>query len=279
VERREIDSTRFLAKIGHRIPGLNRIGKRLLSPEFIEAVEFLYQGNLNSVDVSGGIILIGIIIFFTTTFVLTTLIYALSAFVLSVTVGIMSGLIIFNNVVAKYRRHLIQTERLTPYVLEELATIFLTTGSIFEAIQYVSKGEFGSISDSFLKMIPPLNQGVAPEHLLMDFAITQPSITLRRGLLAFIQFVESSNTSLDTVISNAHENLQRKFERLTLQWESRMMVYSGMLVFLPIIFILGVAIRGMMYNPLILLLPVIQFGLSKILLKTLLPNKLILLGE
>ena len=274
-----MDYVKFLGKLGNRVPGVNRIGKRFVSPEIIEAVEFLYQHDLNPVDVSGGVMVMGISVFLATTFILHTLMPPLSAFILSITIGIMSCLIIFNNIVAKYSNRLVQIEKDTPYVLEELATIYLTTGSVFEAIQYISKGEFGSISDSFSTMILPLNQGVPPEHLLMAFAISQPSITLRRGLLAFIQFVESSNNSLDAVISDAHENLQRRFERLTLQWDSRMMVYAGMLVFLPIIFILGVAVRGMAYNPFILLLPVLQFGLSKILLKTLLPNELILLGE
>lgn len=274
-----MDYIRFLAKLGNHVPGVNRIGKRLVSSEIIEAVEFLYELNLNPVDVSGGVMMIGIMVFFATTFLLQILIPPLSAFILSITISIMSCLIILNSIVAKYSNQLVQIERVTPYVLEELVTIYLTTGSVFEAIQYVSKGEFSSISDSFSTMISSLNQGVSPEQLLMDFAIAQPSITLRRGLLAFIQFIESANTSLDAVISDAHENLQRRFERLTLQWESRMMVYTGMLVFLPIIFILGVAVRGLAYNPFILLLPVLQFGLSKILLKTLLPNEFILLGE
>jgi hypothetical protein len=128
-------------------------------------------------------------------------------------------------------------------------------------------------------MIMPLNQGETPERLLMNFATNQPSFTLRRGLLAFIQYIESSTSNLDAVILDAHENIQRRYEKLTIQWESRMMVYAGLLVFLPIIIILGVAIRGLAYNPLILLLPVFQFGFSKLLLSTLLPNESILLGE
>ena len=113
----------------------------------------------------------------------------------------------------------------------------------------------------------------------MGFAINQPSFTLRRGLLAFIQYIESSASNLDAVIVDAHENIQRRYEKLTIQWESRMMVYSGLLVFLPIIIILGLAIRGLADNPLILLLPVFQFGFSKLLHSSLLPKENILLGE
>ena len=58
-----------------------------------------------------------------------------------------------------------------------------------------------------------------------------------------------------------------------------MMVYSGLMVFLPIIVILGLAIRGLADNPLILLLPVLQFGLSRLLFSTFLPDEMILLGE
>ena len=46
-----------------------------------------------------------------------------------------------------------------------------------------------------------------------------------------------------------------------------------------IIIILGLAIRGLANNPLILLLPVFHFGFSKLLHSSLLPKENILLGE
>jgi hypothetical protein len=191
----------------------------------------------------------------------------------------MSCFVILNGLTSKFNNQKLQFEKVAPFVLEELATIYLTTGSAFEAIQYVSKGDYCFISDAFSQMINPLNQGVAPEQLLRRYAISQPSIALRRGLLAFTQFIESSNSNLDAVIVDAHEQIQRKYEKLTIQWESRMMVYVGVLVFLPIIIILGLAIRGLADNPLILLLPIFQFGFSKLLFSTLLPSENLLLGE
>ncbi|MFW9934487.1 MAG: type II secretion system F family protein [Candidatus Thorarchaeota archaeon] len=202
-----------------------------------------------------------------------------SALVLGITIGLVSWLILLNKILVKYHKQLVQIERATPYVLEELVTLFTITGSVFESIEYVSKGEHGAISSAFAEMIEPLNLGVPPEQLLRKYAITQPSITLRRGLLTFIQFIESSVANLKAVISDAHENLQRKYERRTLQWESRMMIIVGVLVFLPIIFILGVAIRGLANQPLVLVLPIFQFILSKIMISALLPKEMILLGE
>ncbi len=198
---------------------------------------------------------------------------------LGITIGLMSCLVLLNSILSKYQKQLIQIEKATPHVLEELATIYVTTGSVFESIEYVSKGDYGTIASTFSKMIAPLNYGSSPEKLLRRYAINQPSITLRRGLLTFIQFIESSTANLEAVINDAHEDLQRRYERRTLQWESRMMVISGVLVFLPIIFILGVAIRGLASHPLVLLLPVFQFVISKLLISTLLPKDLILLGE
>jgi pilus assembly protein TadC len=191
----------------------------------------------------------------------------------------MVGLILLNSIISKYQKQLVQLERATPHVLEELATIFLTTGSVFESIEYVSKGDYGTISDAFAEMIIPLNCGTPPEQLLRQFATKQPSMTLRRGLLTFIQFIESSSTNLESVINDAHEDLQRRYQGRTMQWESRMMVFAGVLVFLPIIFILGASIRGLANHPLVLLLPVAQFILSKLMISALLPKELILLGE
>lgn len=260
------------------MPGSRYIFTRF-SSEFCEAIEFLYQGSVNPFHIQSGIMIVSVTSSSIITLLLSLFLPILSALVLSITIGLMSWLILLNKILAKYHKQLVQIERATPYVLEELVTLFIITGSVFESIEYVSKGEHGAISSAFTKMIEPLNFGVPPEQLLRQYAITQPSITLRRGLLTFIQFVESSVANLEAVISDAHENLQRKYERRTLQWESRMMIIVGVLVFLPIIFILGIAIRGLANQPLILVLPIVQFILSKIMISALLPKEMILLGE
>lgn len=274
-----MDYIKLLAKIGKNTPGVAQISNRITSKQFIKAVEYLYQDSLCPVSISGGVVLVSCALFGLTTIILSLFVNPISACVLGITIALMSFIIIMNGLISRFNSQLVQIEKVTPYILEELATIYLTTGSVFEAIQYVSKGDYCLVSDAFSKMIMPLNQGVTPEQLLMGFAINQPSFTLRRGLLAFIQYIESSASNLDAVIVDAHENIQRRYEKLTIQWESRMMVYSGLLVFLPIIIILGLAIRGLADNPLILLLPVFQFGFSKLLHSSLLPKENILLGE
>jgi len=274
-----LDYIKLLAKMGKNAPGLLQISNRITSKQFIKAVGYLYHDSLCPFCISGGVVIVSITIFGLTTIILSLFVNPISAIVLGITIALMSCFIIMNGLISRFNRQLVQIEKVAPYVLEELATIYLTTGSVFEAIQYVSKGDYCLVSDAFSKMIMPLNQGETPEQLLMGFATNQPSFTLRRGLLAFIQYVEASTSNLDAVIVDAHENIQRRYEKLTIQWESRMMVYTGLLVFLPIIIILGMAIRGLADNPLILLLPVFQFGFSKLLLSSLLPNENILLGE
>ena len=269
----------LLAKIGKSVPGACFVGEHLVSNEFEKAVDFLYEKSVRPTPILGGVLVLSGLLFGITVTVLSLFLNFASTLILSITITSMFSLILINSISMKYRQTITQIEKHAPYVLEELATIFLATGSVFESIHYVSRGDYGQISIAFSKMISPLNRGVAPEQLLMDFAKQQPSITLRRGLMAFIQLVEATNNSLDAVISDAHENLQRHYERLTMQWESRMMVYSGLLVFLPIIILLGAAIRGFASNPLILLLPVFQFGASRVMQKILFPNELILLGE
>ncbi len=273
------DYITILADIGKHVPGNQRLFGRFTTSEFTEAIEFLYHDSVRPIHILGGIIVVGLTSFGVTTLLLSYFLVMLTVLVLGITIGLMSCLILLNSVLSKYHTQLVQIERATPHVLEELATIFLTTGSVFESIEYVSKGDYGTISSAFSEMIVPLNNGLPPEQLLRQYATNQPSMALRRGLLAFIQFVEASTTNLEAVINDAHEDLQRRYERLTMQWESRMMVIAGVLVFLPIIFILGVAIRGLANHPLVLLLPVFQFVLSKIMVSALLPKELILLGE
>jgi hypothetical protein len=260
------------------VPGACFLGKHLVSNEFEKAVDFLYQKSVRPTPILGGVLVLSGAVFAIIAIVLSFFLNVASTLILSITITSMSSLILINSISTRYHRIINRIEKHAPYVLEELATIFLATGSVFESIYYVSRGGYNEISAAFSKMISQLNRGVAPEQLLMDFANQQPSITLRRGLMAFIQLVEASNHSLDAVIGDAHENLQMQYEKMTMQWESRMMVYSGLLVFLPIIILLGVAIRGLASNPLILLLPVFQFGASKMMQKVLFPNELILLG-
>lgn len=247
--------------------------------EFGEAIEFLYHHSIKPSQVVSGLVIISFVILSGLSILLNLVLSLPSAIMLGITISLMSCLLTFNSTISKYHRHLVLIEKATPHILEELSTIFLTTGSVFEAIEYVSKGGYDVISSAFSDMLSPLNCGTAPEQLLRRYANSQPSVVLRRGLLTFIQFVETSSTNLEAVILDAHEDLQRKYERRTLQWESRMVVVAGVLVFVPIIFILGVAIRGLANHPLILLLPVFQLVLAKIIVSALLPEEMILLGE
>ena len=269
----------ILAKIGKNLPGKQFFLRRFSTTEFTEAIEYLYNHEIRPLHLLGGVVVVGLMTISLLTFILGNFLPLMSAVVLGFTIGILICLILLNGILSKYQNQLIEIEKSTPHVLEELATIYATTGSVFESIEFVSKGDYGTIASEFSKMIEPLNYGTPPEQLIRNYATNQPSMTLRRGLLTFIQFIEASTTNLEAVINDAHEELQRRYERRTLQWESRMMVLAGVLVFLPIIFILGVAIRGLASHPIILLLPLIQLVISKIMISTLLPKDLILLGE
>ena len=242
-------------------------------------MKYFYNDTVKPFQILGGLTIVTSICICLTILLLSIFLAFLSAVVLGITVGLIFGLILLNSILSKYNKQIVRIEIATPHVLEELVTLFQTTGSVFESIEYVSKGDYGPISMAFAEMIIPLNRGTTPEQLLRQFAASQPSMTLRRGLLTFIQFIESSATNLESVINDAHEDLQRRYQRLTMQWESRMMVIAGVLVFLPIIFILGASLRGLSSHPLVLLLPISQFIFSKLMISALLPKELILLGE
>lgn len=270
---------KFVGNIGKCIPYAKEIGRHLVSQNLKDAVKYLFGNTFFAEHLAGGAIIIGGIVLLLGFILLNQLLNILSASILCFSFAFFIVLLILNSAISQYNSKIAHIERMTPYVLEELATIYLSTGSIFEAILYVSQGEYGLISSEISNMIDRLNAGISPEFLLSDFAERQPSVTLRRGLTQFVYYIESNNEGLDTVIRDAHENLQRHFESLTFQWESRMMVYAGMLVFLPLILVLGLSIRGLAANPAILLLPILLYGLSSLLQKLLLPRNIILLGE
>lgn len=274
-----VDSLRLVARIGKSLPGARRLGGLLASPELKEAVGYLFQGSFSAEEIVAGAILGGLLALSLSIVCLAHLFNILSAGILSFSLAVFVVLFVLNSVILRYDSAIACIERVTPYALEELATIYLSTGSVFDAILYVSQGDYGPLSSALAQMIPLLNAGVPPENLLTEMARKQPSTTLRRGILSFVNFVQTSNTNLDAVITDSHENLQRRFEHLTLQWESRMMVYAGLLVFLPLIVVLGLAVRGLCSNPLVLFLPAFLFGLSGLLRRALLPHDSILIGE
>ena len=239
----------------------------------------MYRDSFSAFHIAGGAVIGSISVLILSIAVFSIILNPLSAVILGLSSAMMVLLIVPSGVLSRYANEIMQIERVTPYILEELATVYLTTKSVFESISYVSRGPYVVVSSELSRMINQFNFGHPPEKLLTEFAVNQPSVTLKRGLLAFVNFVESRSSGLDTVINDSHENLQRRFEQLTLQWESRMMVYSGILVFLPLIIVLGLAIRGLANNPIILLLPVIQYGLSSLLRRMMLPFNQILIGE
>jgi Flp pilus assembly protein TadB len=261
------------------VPGATRLGAALVSLDFKEAARYLFQGSFSAEEIAAGALLMGLLALTLGTVCLGCLFSTLSAAILSFSLAVFVVLFVLNSVTLRYDGEITRIERETPYALEELATIYLSTGSVFDAILYVSQGDYGTVSSALAQMIPLLNAGVPPEHLLTQMAHRQPSPTLRRGILSFVDFVQTNSTNLDAVITDSHENVQRRFEHLTFQWESRMMVYAGVLVFLPLIIVLGLAVRGLCSNPLVLLLPVFLFGLSGLLRKALLPHDSILVGE
>jgi len=274
-----VDGLRLVGRIGKVVPGATRLGAALVSLDFKEAARYLFQGSFSAEEIAAGALLMGLLALTLGTVCLGCLFSTLSAAILSFSLAVFVVLFVLNSVTLRYDGEIARIERETPYALEELATIYLSTGSVFDAILYVSQGDYGTVSSALAQMIPLLNAGVPPEHLLTQMAHRQPSPTLRRGILSFVNFVQTNSTNLDAVITDSHENVQRRFEHLTFQWESRMMVYAGVLVFLPLIIVLGLAVRGLCSNPLVLLLPVFLFGLSGLLRKALLPHDSILVGE
>jgi len=269
----------LLPRLGKAVPGASIIGRPLASSELEKVAKYLFRGTFSASQIGGGIVVVGIAIFVSAVIILTQWFNIISTIALSSSLSLIIILVLTNVYTNKYRMYVARIEQVTPYVLEELTTIYLSTKSIFDAVYYVSRGPYDPISSTLHKFVRQINEGLPPERLLTKLAINQPSITLKRGLLAFINFIETRGKGIETVIQNAHENVQRNFERLTMQWESRMMIYTGILVFLPIIIALGITMRGLGTNPFILILPLAQYLLSGILQKLLLPEDIILLGE
>ena len=138
-------------------------------------------------------------------------------------------------------------------MFEQFALVYKAGGTIFDAIQMIAQSEHPYLSEAFQRILAEIQQGVPPERALMNFANNQPSQDMRRYIITILSASERDVDLLDMVSGESYE-ADMTLRQKNLELESRLLVTTALLTYLPMVAVLGLSLTGVAENPLVILL-------------------------
>jgi hypothetical protein len=129
-----------------------------------------------------------------------------------------------------------------PLILQEIVLASAGSGSIFDLIILIAKGNHSIVSKAFARIASRVNNGEEPEKLVRRYADSQPCESLRQYLMnATAANLEWSE--LRKVLKERKGEAEYEYQRYTMQVESRILLIVGLGTFLPIIFSVAVLVN------------------------------------
>jgi hypothetical protein len=172
-------------------------------------------------------------------------------------------------------------ERLT---IEKYADLIINTlrlallaGSTFDAIAFVAKSNFPIVSNEFERLLYRVNNNEPPETLLLEYARTQPSSTLRKHITTLFA-ANDMDTALQLLKDSTQYEARSAYDQFTLELDSRLTLAIGICTLLPLVVGLGLTMYGLASSPLILLTVPLHLALLHLLKQQLLTTHVELIG-
>jgi hypothetical protein len=131
-----------------------------------------------------------------------------------------------------------------PLILQEIALASAGSGSIFDLVLLVAKGNHGIVSDAFARIAKRIGNGEEPERLVSKYANSQPCESLRRYLMDALA-VNLEWSDLKKVLRERKGEAEYEYQRYTMQVESRVLLIVGLGTFWPIIFSVAVLVNSL----------------------------------
>lgn len=239
----------------------------MISRELIISTEYFFkEGQITAEEVAAGSLGFGLTIAFLT-LIIGIMFNILVGAMLSIAMFVLASNFAITYLPKKYNKNRWTIARYADFILEELLFILSSTGSIFDFILLVANADYPIISTEFKSLANQVNSGEKPEKLLINFAINQPSETLKIHIPAILKSSEISENLVDRTIKIAQREVRNEYQKHTLELEGRLLIVMGIGFFIPIVVSLGLLLRGMGANPLILILIPIQIMILVILEK------------
>lgn len=249
----------------------------MISRDLTISIEhFFKEGQITAEEVAGGAVGFGFIIAIITLLV-GSIINILVASMLSIAMFVFGVNYVITYFPKKYNKTRWTIARYADFILEELLFTLSTTGSIFDFILLIANANYPIISQEFKILANKVNSGEKPEKLLINFAHSQPTETLKIYIPAILKASELSDNLVDRTVKIAQREVRNEYQKHTLLLESRLLIVMGIGFFIPIVISLGLLLRNMGSNLIFLVLIPIQIIILVILEKFVAQSKTTLL--
>ena len=259
------------------VPPFKLIGKKFYPSALTTPCRFYDELKLTPEEVSAGskgfaTFVFIIIISVSFIFDLAPLIYFSVALLIAY---IIHGLLI-RSLPLKYAYERLTIEKYADLILNTML-LALLAGSTFDAIYFVTKSGFPQVSQDFEKILYRVNNNESPEKLLLDYALKQPSTTLRKHI-ATLFAINDLDAAIELMKDSTQFEVRTAYDRFTIELDSRLTLAIFMSTFLPIFLGLFLTIYGLANSPIILLTVPLHIGLLHVLKNQILSNKVELVG-
>jgi hypothetical protein len=150
-------------------------------------------------------------------------------------------------------------------VLDEIAFVLDTTGSVFEAMDVVASSGYPLISAEFRALRGQVENGQEPESVLLEYAYRQPSAAFREGLVELVSLHVSSGSEARDLASHVEREARGFFREFFFQVEARLTLFFGVLFFFPIVLAFVLIALDLASSVLVLLTIPVQILVAEVL--------------
>ncbi len=153
----------------------------------------------------------------------------LLATVLSIIVFCIVFVLVKNSITSTYEFERSILASLAPLVFYEFS-LNLEVGSVFEAIQNISRSKYPIISQNFKEILDKISLGQKPEKQLLHYASIQPSNDLRTALLTILNADKKA-----TDIGKYFQEAENEYEKTNREIEVKILLTIIISTFLPLL--------------------------------------------
>ena len=179
----------------------------------------------------------------------------------------------------KYFQQILEVEQFSDLICREISLILNITNSLPIVIEFLAKGTYPVISIKMQEILKKMNLGASPNELLRNFAIDQPSETIREFILDLVIPLADGKLKIRNIEAfEAQWRLHKNFDSYMSQIEGKMSIFLAITTIIPITVSMMLVMLGYLNIGLILFLPLIFFVLDLVALEIFNSGKVELLG-
>ena len=160
---------------------------------------------------------------------------------LSITITILLYLLLYYTLISEYSYDLFVISQNAYTILNEISLVLNSTGSLFEALNFVRSGNYPIVSKFFEQVLKHSFNGEVPEKLLVEFSNIIPSSSIKNDLNLFLLSPKIDNKDAHFIKATKDEALtvyEKNFSKLELY--SLLIIFIGLLT--PITYVLVIVL-------------------------------------